>query len=96
MSIIDSILRDELSRLEALQRKYEEQRRSLPKGSLSAKRRANRTYLYRALVQSYVGREDDPKVKELLQLVQKRQKYDRDLSAISSDIRRIRKMLNVR
>ena len=74
----------------------------MPKGSLSAKRRANRTYLYRAhregnrVVQSYVGREDDPKVKELLQLVQKRQKYDRDLSAISSDIRRIRKMLNVR
>ena len=102
MSIIDSILQDELSRLEALRRKYEAEWSVLPSGSLSKKRRANKVYFYRAhregdrVIQSYVGRDDDPRVRDLHQLVQKRQKYEKDLRTIAHDIIRIRKMLNVR
>ncbi|HEY9593334.1 MAG TPA: hypothetical protein VHE79_02595 [Spirochaetia bacterium] len=102
MSIIYSILEDELSRLDALRKLYEKERSRLPRGSLCVKRRANNTYLYLAhreegrVVQRYVCRGNDSKAQEIRQLVERRMRYDIDIKAIDGDMRRIRKMLNVR
>ena len=102
MSIVYAVLRNELSRLAALRRKYHEERKLLPVGSVCVKKKSARVYAYLAhrengrVVQRYLGRDQDPRVGEMRQLVQKRRKFDKEIKGIDVDIKRIRKMLNVR
>lgn len=102
MSIVYAVLRNELSRLAALRRKYHEERKLLPVGSVCVKKKSARVYAYLAyrengrVVQRYLGRDQDPRVGEMRQLVQKRLKFDKEIKGIDVDIKRIRKMLNVR
>jgi hypothetical protein len=102
MSIVYAVLRNELSRLAALKRKYHEERKLLPIGSVCVKKKSARVYAYLAhrangrVVQRYLGRDHDPMVGEMRQLVQKRRKIDTEIKEIEVDMKRIRKMLNVR
>ena len=66
MSIVYAVLRNELSRLAALRRKYHEERKLLPVGSVCVKKKSARVYAYLAhrengrVVQRYLGRDHDP------------------------------------
>ena len=102
MSIIKDILKDEKERLILLRNQIEEQISSLPKGSLSKKRRNNRYFYYlayregRKVIFKYVGKENSSQVISLDEDIQKRRKFEKRLRDIKRDLKDINRGLGER
>ena len=102
MSIIKDILKDEKERLILLKNQIEEQISSLPKGSLSKKRRSNRFFYYlayregRKVIFKYVGKENSSRVISLNEDIQKRRKFEKRLRDIKRDLKDINRGLGER
>ncbi|MCK4695670.1 MAG: hypothetical protein KAT74_07895 [Candidatus Cloacimonetes bacterium] len=99
MSIVKDILKDEKERLIILKNQIEEQIVSLPKGSLSKKKRSNKWYFYLAyrdgkkIIFKYVGKENSSKVISLDKAICKRRKLEKRLRDIKKDLKDIKRGL---
>ncbi len=81
MSYVKGILQEELDRLKSLYKKYDEIVSSLPRGSLSVKKRNHKEYLYLAYREKskvkfkYIGPKRSDKAKEVIDNVELRKQY---------------------
>lgn len=102
MSIIKDILKDEKERLCLLRKQIEEEISSLPKGSLSKKRRDNHFFYYLAyregskVIFKYAGKENSPQVISLSEDIQKRRKLEKRLRDIKRDLKEINRGIGER
>lgn len=102
MSIVDSILKEELQRLMALQQKYRASLLEYPSGAVSIKTKGGHRYVYRAfrdgqrIVTQYVGPEDSPVGKKFIEDVMHRRSLAQEIKAVIRDIVRINNMLHSR
>ena len=102
MSIVKDILRDERNRLILLKDQIEEKILSLPKGSLSRKKRSNRFYYYLAyrkgdkVIFKYVGKDSSPEIASLDKDIKKRRKLEKRLREIKADLKDINRGLGER
>ena len=102
MSNVKDILKDEKERLIILKNQIEEQIASLPKGSLSKKKRSNRLYYYLAyrdgkrVIFKYVGKENALEVIFLDKAIRKRRKIEKRLRDIKKDFKDIKRGLGER
>jgi hypothetical protein len=100
MSIITSVLNDELDRNQRAQLAYQNELSQYFKGSLVVKRRRNIHYYYLAYRDSmnrvktdYIGNEENSKVNEVRQQIQKRKETLSILRELKKEEATIRKML---
>jgi hypothetical protein len=102
MSIIKDILRDERDRLILLRDQIGEQILSLPKGSLSRKKRNNHNYYYLAfrkgekVVFKYIGKEKSPEVESFEKEIKQRRKLEKRLREIKASLKEIKRGLGER
>ncbi len=102
MSIVKDILREEKNRLVILKDQIEKQISSLPKGSLSRKKRSSGWFYYLAyrdsekIIFKYIGKENSPKVIALVDAIKKRRKLEKRLIEIKSNLRDIKRGLGER
>ncbi len=102
MSIVKDILKDEKERLILLRNQIEQQISSLPKGSLSKKRRNNKYFYYlayregRKVIFKYVGKENSSQVISLDEDIKKRRKFEKRLRDIKRDLKDINRGLGER
>jgi len=102
MSILLSVLNDELDRNQRTQEAYRKEFAHYPKGSLVEKKRNNRVYYYLAfrnelnqIKTNYVGSESSPKVKEIKDHIEKRREIASILRNLVIEEEEIRKMIKV-
>jgi len=99
MSILKDVLKDEYERLKSLERWYNHEIASLPKGSISIKKRKGREYLYinyrqKDRVKSdYVGYASSEKSSEMISKIEKRKEYEKELKAVKSDLKELERAL---
>jgi hypothetical protein len=100
MSILISVLKDELDRNHRAQHAYQKELALYPKGSLVIKKRKSMDYFYLAyrdasnrIKTDYIGNVQNPKVKQLQQQIQKRQEIIEILKVLKHDEGLIRRML---
>ena len=99
MSIIKSVLDEELQRLKELFVEYEKQLSAIQKGSISRKKRNKNVYLYWAARENnkikfiYIGPEDSEVGKKALADRAKRIKYQKLLKKVKADIKEIKQVL---
>ncbi len=102
MSYIKSILYDEYERLKALSAKYLAEAASLPKGSISVKKRRQREYLYLAyreknrVISKYIGPLDSAKSQEIIKKIGLRKQYEKKLKKVGKDIAEIERFVHGR
>lgn len=97
--IFNSMLKEELNRLLALEKKYIEFIGQCPKGSIAIKKRNNIAYAYLAyrdkdrVFFKYIGLSDSGKVNSLRQKLKKCREYIINLKSVRNDIRSIKRIL---
>ena len=100
MNKVRYILKEEHDRLQRLAVLYQKEIESLPRGSVSLKRRNDNVYVYIAYRESkrmkfdYVGKKSSPKAVEISGLIKKRQEQSKQLCEILAEIKHIKKVLN--
>jgi hypothetical protein len=101
VAVVDSILKEELKRLQALRRRYAVERSSLPNGSVVIKKKGNHGYAYLAyrsgprVVTDYIGLETSPQAKKLAAKMKRRREIVAQMKALAADVARLRKMISV-
>lgn len=102
MSIVFSILKEELDRLNKLAEKYDHEIMKLPLGSLSIKKRYNKKFAYLAfrannkVIFKYLGKPDSQKVAAILEKLKQKQQYQQKIKKIQDDIKDISKAIHAR
>jgi len=102
MSYIKNILQEEYQRLKALSEKYHDEINSLPRGSISIKKRNHREYLYLAYRQErklrfeYIGPIGSEKSKAVLKQITLRKKFETKLKQVKKNLLEIGKVTNGR
>ena len=100
MSILQDILKEEKTRLNALKQKYEKKLENLPKGSLSKKLRNNKPYYYLAYREGekvkfqYIGKEGSEQLLILQEQVSKRYDLIRKLKQVNKELKELSKSVN--
>lgn len=100
LSIIKHVLDEEFKRLNELAQNYKVKLDSLPKGSLSKKKRNMSFYLYWAFRDNnkvrfiYIGPEDSKVAKKALADRKERIRYQEMLKKVKSDIQEIKRAFN--
>jgi hypothetical protein len=99
MSYIKNIMQEEHQRLQALYQKYIDKIDSLPKGTVSIKKRNKRKYLYLASRRNgkvkfdYIGSVASENARKVLEQVKFRKDYERKLKQVKDDLREIERVL---
>ena len=100
MLVIEGVLREELQRLQDMDKAYEEKIASLPKGTLQQRRISGRPYAYLKfrdeagkVVQKYVGAMESEQAKMIQRQVEVRQKHEAALREIQSELKLIGKVI---
>lgn len=102
MSYLRGILQEELERLRKLHKKYDAMVSSLPRGSVSIKKRNQKDYLYLAyrvkskVIFEYIGPAPSDKSKAIMEKVEKRRQYEARLKQVRNDMREIEKVIDGR
>ena len=102
MSYIINIMKEERQRLQALHRKYSDKIDSLPKGTVSIKKRNKNEYLYLASRQEgkvkfdYIGALRSEKARKIMEQMKSRKDYELKLKQVKSDLREIEKVIHGR
>lgn len=102
MSIVKDILRDERDRLVLLKEQIEDHIASLPRGSLSRKKRGNKIYYYLAyreggkVIFKYAGKENSPEIESLAKDIQQRRKLEKRLRDIEVSLKDVKRGLGER
>lgn len=95
-------MREEHQRLQALCQKYINKIKSLPKGTVSIKKRNKSEYLYLAnrrdgkVKFDYIGLIGSEKAREIIEQVKFRKDYELKLKQVKSDLREIEKVIHGR
>ncbi len=99
MSVLKDVLKDEYERLKSLEQWYNHEIASLPKGSISIKKRKGREYLYinyrqKDKVKSdYVGCVSAEKSSEMISKIKQRKEYEKELKAVRNDLKELERAL---
>ncbi len=99
MGYVKNILQEEHDRLQALCHKYSDIIDSLPKGTISIKKRNKREYLYLASRQegrvkfNYIGSVDSEDARNIMEQVTRRKSYKQKLKQVKDDIKEIEKAI---
>ena len=102
MSYIKNIMQEEHQRLQALYQKYIDKIDSLPKGTVSIKKRNKSQYLYLANRRDgkvrfdYIGSVGSEKARKIIEQVRFRKDYELKLKQVKSDLREIEKVIHGR
>lgn len=98
MTVIEDVLKEELERLQEMERTYREKLEQLPKGSIVTKKISGKPYnylLYRVgkkIVTQYL-RMQQHEIEELNYKILQRKKYEKILKEIKEEYKLIRKVL---
>jgi len=99
MSIMRGILEEELNRLEELSVFYKEKIAEAPRGSISAKERGGKRYIYLArredkkIIFDYVGK-DVPEVRDALNdHIRQRKEYQAKLRQVRENLKEVKRAL---
>ena len=100
MVVIEGVLREELQRLQDMEKAYEEKIASLPKGSLQQRLISGRRYAYLKfrdtagkVVQKYIGSMESTQAKMIRLQIEMRQKHEVSLREIQAEIKLIGKVI---
>ncbi|MGM0431376.1 MAG: hypothetical protein ACQEQU_01540 [Spirochaetota bacterium] len=99
MAMVFDILEEERKRLINLKEKYQRQISSLPKGSISCKKRWNREYIYLAYREAdkikfdYVGPVDSEAAQELTEKIDKRRELENKLQQVDKNLKDVERGL---
>lgn len=99
MSVLLSVLQEELITAERLQRQYLQKIAALPQGSFIVRQVRKRRYGYLTfrqggrVVQKYLGYMDDNKIAEFLEDIKRRRRYQKQLKSVCDQIKILRKAL---
>ncbi|MFZ1987399.1 MAG: hypothetical protein WAU91_23520 [Desulfatitalea sp.] len=102
MSYIKNIMQEEHQRLQALYQKYIDKIDSLPKGTVSIKKRNKSEYLYFASRRDgkvkfdYIGSVGSENARKILEQVKFRKDYELKLKQVKNDLREIEKVIDGR
>jgi hypothetical protein len=102
MSYLKNIMREEHQRLQALYQKYIDKIDSLPKGTVSIKKRNKSEYLYLASRREgkvkfeYIGTVGSKNACKVLEQVKFRKDYELKLKQVKGDLREIEKVIRGR
>lgn len=93
--VIKAILREELSRLRVLARRYRMEIAQLPRGSISLKNRGSRRYAYLVFRKDskvrfkYLGPADSENVSIIAKKIRQRRQLEDKRKAVSDDLKKI-------
>jgi len=99
MKILNSVLNEELDRLNKLKRNYEKQIAKLPKGSLIRKNIKGNIYYYLNYRQEekkifeYIGKLPGKELKNLSDKIEERRKLEKLNKQVKKDIKKLEKMI---
>ena len=100
MVVIEGVLREELQRLQDMEKAYKEKVELLPKGSLQQRWISGRPYAYLKfrddagkVVQKYVGAMESEQAKMIQRQIEMRQKHEAALHEIQSELKLIGKVI---
>jgi hypothetical protein len=102
MSYLKNIMREEHQRLQVLYQKYIDKIDSLPKGTVSIKKRNKREYLYLASRRGgkvkfdYIGSVASENARKILEQVKVRKDYQLKLKQVKGNLREIEKVIRGR
>lgn len=102
MSYIKNIMQEEHQRLQALCQKYGDKIDSLPKGTVSIKKRNKGEYLYLASRRDgkvkfdYIGSVGSVKARKIQEQVKFRKDYELKLKQVKADLKQIEKVIHGR
>ena len=102
MSYLKNIMQEEHRRLQALCQKYMDKIDSLPKGTVSIKKRNKNEYLYLASRRDgkvkfdYIGSIGSKNARKILEQVKYRKDYEHKLKQVKDDLRQIEKAVHGR
>lgn len=99
MSILKDVLSDEYERLKSLEEWYKQEILSLPKGSISLKKRRDREYLYinyrenNKVKSDYVGFAASEKAVDTANKIKQRKNYEEELKTVKQDLKELKRAL---
>lgn len=99
MSTIFHVMKEEYDRLQEAERLYTGKIKELPKGKPRIKRINGSDYLYlnrregTKIVDEYVGRADSDRAREILELVEKRDRYIQLRKDVRAQLKDVKKVL---
>lgn len=99
MKISNSVLNEELDRLNKLKKNYEKQIAKLPKGSLIRKNIKGNIYYYlnyrqeKKKIFKYIGKLPGKKLENLLDKIEERRKLEKLNKQVKKDIKKLEKMI---
>ena len=99
MKILNDFLQEEKERLLELKKTYESKIQQLPKGSLIKKNIKGHHYyylnyrLYKKQIFKYIGKLSEEKLKDLLDKIEERRKFEKFLRQVKQDIKEIEKKI---
>ncbi len=99
MKILNSVLNEELDRLNKLKKNYEKQIAKLPKGSLIRKNIKGNIYYYlnyrqeKKKIFKYIGKLSRKELENLLDKIEKRRKLEKLNKQVKKDIKKLEKMI---
>jgi hypothetical protein len=101
MNALQSVLKEELQRLERLCHKYREEIAKFPKGSISDKDRSGRPYAYLVyrnsgrIVFKYLGRARAEKVMKIRENIKSRKRLESLLKKAQGNLKELKRALHV-
>lgn len=99
MKILNSVLNEELDRLNKLKKNYEKQIAKLPKGSLIRKNIKGNIYYYlnyrqeKKKIFRYIGKLPRKELENLLDKIEERRKLEKLNKQVKKDIKKLEKMI---
>ena len=99
MKILNSVLNEELDRLNKLKKNYEKQIAKLPKGSLIRKNIKGNIYYYlnyrqeKKKIFKYIGKLSRKELENLLDKIEERRKLEKLNKQVKKDIKKLEKMI---
>lgn|SRR5215216_7721414 len=102
MSVLKSVLKEELQRLKSLSKVYKVEIKKLPKGSISIKKIRNGQYAYLAFRKgkkvcwNYLGSASSEGVQKVQSQIQERRKIESLMSQASKNLHEVQGMMRVR
>jgi len=99
MKILNSVLNEELDRLNQLKKNYEKQIAKLPKGSLIKKNIKGNVYYYlnyrqeKKKIFKYIGKLPGKELENLLNKIEERRKLEKLNKQVKKDIKKLEKMI---
>lgn len=102
MRVLFEVFDEEWKRLEDRTRRYQQELATLPKGSISLKKRRGRQYAYlnyrmkQAVISEYLGEARTKVVKDYREKIDLRRKLEKGLREMRADMKALEKVLHAR